>query len=196
MKGPLLEVSLLIGSCAMDLQALIMGTLVAMGATARFTGPLWGKKLSSVGVYNNVNVCCSPANAAYLAADHHVYIVMNILSVSILLVMVPFILLYRTMKPATQQQQLTISCELVAAIRLNSILTQDTVELVSREKDTVELVSREKEFVSLENGGEKDSGSRGEREVEGRRKGRRKVASDKTQLLDNTESSSDDEEEL
>ena len=162
-----------------------MGTLVAMGATARFTGPLWGKKLSSVGVYNNVNVCCSPANAAYLAADHHVYIVMNILSVSILLVMVPFILLYRTMKPATQQQQLTISCELVAAIELNSLLTQDTVELVSREK----------ELVSLETGGvcvEKDSGGCEEREVKSRRRGR-KIENDEVNLL--TDTTSDEEEE-
>ena len=154
------------------LQALIMGTLVAMGATARFTGPLWGKKLSSVGVYNNVNVCCSPANAAYLAADHHVYIVMNILSVSILLVMVPFILLYRTMKPATQLVR--TSDEITAEIH------QDTAEHVSSGDNG------KKELVS---GVEKESG--------GRVKRRRNVESDKIKLISESSSSaSSDEEEV
>ena len=34
-----------------------MGTLVAMGATARFTGPLWGKTPSPV-VFNRVKSAC------------------------------------------------------------------------------------------------------------------------------------------
>ena len=131
-------------------------------------------------------MCCYPANAAYLAADHHVYIVMNILSVSVLLVIVPYILLYRTMKPANQQQQVMRTSGSVASIELNSLLNQDTVELVS---------VGDKELVYLDWCVEKDSGGLGdgEREVEGGTRGRRKFDSDKTQLLENMESSSDED---
>ena len=130
-------------------------------------------------------MCCYPANAAYLAADHHVHIVMNILSVSVLLVIVPYILLYRTMKPANQQQQVMRTSGNVASIELNSLLNQDTVELVS---------VGDKELVSLEDGDwcvEKDSGGLGDedREVDG---GRGKEDEDMTELLKNMESSLDE----
>ena len=134
-------------------------------------------------------MCCYPANAAYLAADHHVYIVMNILSVSVLLVIVPYILLYRTMKPANQQQQVMRTSGNVASIELNSLLNQDTVELE---------IGGDSGLVSLENGDwcvEKDSGGLGDgqREVEGGTRGRGKFDSDKTQLLENMESSSEED---
>ena len=65
-------------------------------------------------------------NAAYLAANHHVYIVMNILSVSMILVIVPYLLLYRTMKPAQQQTQLR-TVDSVATIEL-SAMTKNHLE--------------------------------------------------------------------
>ena len=101
---------------------------------------------------------------------------MNILTVSILLVIVPYILLYRTMKPANQQQQVMRTSGSVASIELNSLLNQDTVELVS---------VGDKELVSLENGDwclEKDSGGLGDREVEVDG-GRGKEDEDMTELL-------------
>ena len=130
-------------------------------------------------------MCCYPANAAYLAADHHVYIVMNILSVSVLLVIVPYILLYRTMKPANQRQQVMRTSGNVASIELNSLLNQDTVELVS---------VGDKELVSLENGEwcvEKDSGGLGDEDME-MDDGRGKEDEDMTELLKNMESSLDE----
>ena len=131
------------------------------------------------------------ANAAYLAADHHVYIVMNILSVSILLVIVPYILLYRTMKPANQKQQQQKTGEPLAEIELNLLFNSE--EPVSSDDNG------EKELVPLKDGDrciEKESGgvSEAEKEEEG---GRRwgEAESDNTQLLGNIEVSSDEEEE-
>ena len=112
---------------------------------------------------------------------------MNILSVSVLLVIVPYILLYRTMKPANQQQQVMRTSGSVASIELNSLLNQDTVELVS---------VGDKELMYLENGDwclEKDSGGLGDREVEVGRGKARKVKGDMVNLL--TENSLEDEEE-
>ena len=128
-----------------------------------------------------------PANAAYLAADHHVYIVMNILSVSILLVIVPYIPLYRTMKPATQQQQQQQqrTGEPLAEIELNFLLNNE--ELVSSgDNGEKELVSLKDGDWCVERGLEKE-------EEGGRRWG--EDESDKTQLLGNIEVSSDEEEE-
>ena len=132
-----------------------------------------------------------PANAAYLAADHHVYIVMNILSVSILLVIVPYILLYRTMKPANQQQQQQRTGESVAELQLNLLLDNDTVELAG------DGDNGEKELVSLKDGDwcvEKDSGGLGdgEREVKGGKKRKGNECDTVNLLPENT----DDEEEV
>ena len=111
---------------------------------------------------------------------------MNILSVSILLVIVPYILLYRTMKPANQQQQRT--SEPLAEIELNSLLNNE--EPVSSGDNG------EKELVPLKDGDwcvERDSGGLKKEEEGGRKWG--EAESDKTQLLGNIEVPLDEEEE-
>ena len=114
---------------------------------------------------------------------------MNILSVSILLLMVPYLLLYRTMKPAAQQEELRTS-ESIAEIGLDLLLNSDTVDLIGG-GGGVQL----KEFASLENrdccAGKETGVGEGKREVEGRDR-----ESDKVQLLmDEVESGGEEEEE-
>ena len=76
---------------------------------------------------------------------------MNILSVSILLVIVPYILLYRTMKPPTvlQLQQRTNS-ETVAEVELDMLVGHDTAEELGGRDDSR---GKTDQFVSVENGG-------------------------------------------
>ena len=82
-------------------------------------------------------------NAAYLAANHRVYIVMNVLSVSMILVIVPYLLLYRTMKPAQQTQLRTLDSD--AEIEL-SAMTNNHLE----EHNDKGLIS--KHISSVDNG--------------------------------------------
>lgn len=127
---------------AEESQTVFMGLLVSLGATARFTGPLWG-------------------NAAYLVVNRHVYIVMNILSGSTLLVLVPYVLLYRTMKPNTSQSssaslRTTTSSSTVDS-DLNSLLNHDDsielARLIDEEEEGEEGEGKSEVSISLHNGG-------------------------------------------
>ena len=93
-------------------------------------------------MYSTITDCDIAGNAAYLAANHHVYIVMNILTVSMMLVIVPYLLLYRTMKPA-QQAQLLSTVDSVDAIELSGMTNNHLEE----QNDTDGLMLKHSTYV-------------------------------------------------
>ena len=105
-------------------------------------------------MYSTITDCDIAGNAAYLAANHHVYIVMNILTVSMMLVIVPYLLLYRTMKPA-QQAQLLSTVDSVDAIELSGMTNNHLEE----QNDKDGLMLKHSTYVDVGDIGTSDSSS-------------------------------------